>query len=324
MASVAVLGAGAYLPPSQSVIDLAKGADTSGYDGWPRACIAGEDDHPSTMGAKATLAALADAGVRKEQLKLVVSCGMSREYLLAWSVATEIIRLMGIPSACLGLDINVGCTGLMAGLEVARSWLLANGGGYAAVVSADRQSSQIDRGDPESERIWAMSDGAAAVILGLGAKEPARAHYRGSCFSTHPDFNDVLLPPCGGTRRPAAPDGRNLLVFRSPPTKKELFDVLRAEYLKVMRDVLRQYGSKPEYLVCVQLSPKFVSMLREFARMDENQVIRTGDEVGHACGADIALGIQKLLSRGPLRGDALLVSGTLYAFAAGLLQPRSA
>src|SRR6185436_20963669 len=100
--------------------------------------VAGDDEHPSGMAAQALARALARAGISSEHLSLVVSCGVSRDYPPSWSVATEVIRVHELGASCFGVDVTLGCLGALVGLQVARGWLRSSGGGYAAVVTAER------------------------------------------------------------------------------------------------------------------------------------------------------------------------------------------
>ena len=70
-AQLAILGSGVYLPPAYRVRDVVTraGGDPSNFKGWENVCMAGADDHPSTMGAKALQRALGDAGVDPAERK---------------------------------------------------------------------------------------------------------------------------------------------------------------------------------------------------------------------------------------------------------------
>ena len=101
--TLSILGTGIYLPPAHPVREVAAaaGADVSNYQGWPNVCHALEDDHPSTMGIVALKAAMAEAGVAPEELRLVLFAGISRDYLPSFSVATEIMQACGAQGHCL-------------------------------------------------------------------------------------------------------------------------------------------------------------------------------------------------------------------------------
>ena len=220
--ALSLYGVGLSVPESRPTIEvcLELGADVSNYRGWERVCIARDDDHPSTMGAAALDAALKDAGVAADQLKLVVSAGMSRDYAPSWSISTEIMKTVGVAPTCLGLDITSGCLGTLAALDLLLGWLAVRGGGYAAIVAAERWSYTVDRSIPETMSLWAHSDGAGALIVGIDVDGAPFLSYHGAEFVSAPELNGRVLVKYGGTRFPQAPDGTNAnfrLLTKSDP-----------------------------------------------------------------------------------------------------------
>src|ERR1700761_1519385 len=157
-----ILGIGLDIPPATDTRELCQraGADTTGFRGWDRVCVAREDEHPSTLGAAALRAALDDAGTSPAELRLVVSAGMSRDYLPSWSLSTEVMKAAGTRPAALGIDLTAGCLGTLAALTAAHGWLTVAGGGYAAIVTAERWSGTVDRSAGSPQSLWAHSDGA--------------------------------------------------------------------------------------------------------------------------------------------------------------------
>ena len=208
-AGLDILGVGLDIPPAVDTRELCQsaGADTTGFRGWDRVCVAHEDEHPSTMGAAALRAAVDDAGISPADLGIVVSAGMSRDYLPSWSLSTEIMKAARTRPSALGIDLTLGCLGTLAALNVAHGWLTVAGGGYAAIVTAERWAYTVDRAVTSTMTLWAHSDGAGALVVGLGTGDPVLAVYRGAEFVSVPELNGRVLIKYGGTRYPAAPWG---------------------------------------------------------------------------------------------------------------------
>lgn len=208
-AGLDILGVGLDIPPATDTRALcrAAGADTREFRGWDNVCVAREDEHPSTMGAAALRAALDDAGISPADVGIVVSAGMSRDYLPSWSLSTEIMKAAGTRPATLGIDLTLGCLGTLAALNVAHGWLTVAGGGYAAIVTAERWAYTVDRSVTTTMTLWAHSDGAGALVVGLGTGDPALGVYQGAEFVSAPELNGRVLIKYGGTRYPVAPPG---------------------------------------------------------------------------------------------------------------------
>jgi 3-oxoacyl-[acyl-carrier-protein] synthase III len=326
-AALSVLGIGSYLPPSRPVRDLvvAQGGDINGYDGWDNICLAGADDHPSTMAARALDAALKEAAILPADLKLVVYAGGSRDYVPPWSVATEVMRLHDIPGSCIGYDIAAGCLGSLVALNLARAWLAGEECGYAAVITAERWSHTVDRSDSGSQRIWGLSDGATAIILGMEAPGRSLGEFRGAVFSSRADLNGYVLVKYGGTQYPVAPPGESPFRRVLASTRfNDLWEAYCERLSRVLSMLSDRFGMEMRHLVCNQINPAMVMTIADMAEIPMERVVQTGREIGHLGGSDIVLGLRRLLDRGAIDGPVALVSSTPYAFGAGLFVPVTA
>ncbi len=296
------------------------GVDLSAYRGWPRFCVGGDDDHPSTMGAVALRAALARAGRTAESLAMVLFVGMSRDYLPSWSVATEIMRLLEAPETCRGIDLTVGCLGGLTGLDLAQAWLAGGQGGTIAIVAAERWSHTVTRTNGSTVDLWAYSDGASAIVVGPESSEPALATYRGACFTSNASFNGVVLVEYGGTRNPIAPEGVSPFARKmGNQTRGDIFRSYLKNYGRVFADLSQRFDGKADALVCNQISPHVVRAISEAAGVDDALVCRTGPELGHVGSADLFIGLARLAEAGRLRGNVLVGASSPYAFGAGVL-----
>lgn len=318
-AALYLLGAGSFAPPSHAVSDVAArlGVSAADYRGWDRFCEATEDDHPSTMASEAVRRALAAAGRAPSDLRLVVHAGASRDYVPSWSVAIEIARLLGAGPSCLGLDLTAGCVGTLAALELARTWLAANGEGCAAIAAGERWAHTIARDDPRQNRVWSHSDGAGAVIA-TSAPTPGAPAFLGACFSTHADFNDHVLVEYGGTRNPVAPPGRSPHARRlSTRSAQEILGVYLAGYQAAYTMMCERFAHRPTRLLCNQISPKVVDVLREICGLTADAVIVTGPELGHQGAADVLVSLERM-PRGTGEHVAI-ASSAPYAFGFGAI-----
>ena len=319
---IAILGIGSYLPPSWSVKEavLADGGDASDYDSWPNFCVAAPDDHPSTMGAAAVRRALADAGIDAKSLSLVLSVGGSRDYPPSWSLSTEIAALVSASPRCFGIDITVGCLGLLAGFEVVGGWLRSQGG-PAAIVSSERWTDTVSKKDKRLSPLWAYSDGAAAAIVAFEQdSNPKYGVYRGSCFITESDYNARILMKYGGTRFRSAPPGEEpFLRAMGPQPKAEVIARYNNRFRTVVSNLKQRFGVTADRIVFNQLGPRFVADLADLTGVSLDRMIVTGPELGHVGPADVLIGLERLRARGELAGNVFAVGNTPYASGAALV-----
>ena len=345
-AGLDILGIGLDIPPATDTRALCRlaGADTTGFRGWDQVCIAREDEHPSTLGAAALRAALADAGVSPADLSIVVSAGMSRDYLPSWSLSTEVMKAAGTGPATLGIDLTVGCLGTLAALNLAHGWLTVAGGGYAAIVTAERWSYTVDRSVNSAMSLWSHSDGAGALVVGLGSasehgasehrasEHSASEHrgdrplavYRGAEFVSAPELNGRVLIKYGGTRYPVAPPGvsatsRTLSASRAETVRETYKD----NYQAALTALTKRFGVTPARLVCNQITPGTVRMLTRLTGLPPSAVVVSGHDVGHIGPADIIVGLDRLVRAGQLDGPVGVAASTPYSFGFGLITPAA-
>ena len=72
---------------------------------------------PSQVATQAAERALADAGIAREDLGVLVSCSVCKDYLEP-SVAALVHGNLGLPSSCLNFDVGNACLGFFSGMMV--------------------------------------------------------------------------------------------------------------------------------------------------------------------------------------------------------------
>lgn len=318
--SLAIGGIGVFLPPSRSIHDVVAdaGGDSTPFQGWERVCQASEVDHPSTMAAAALERALANAGICKDRVRLVLSTGTSRDYGGGWSLSTEVMRRLQFDRACLGIDLAAGCVGTLCALDIAAGWLRDDDA--CVIVAAERWSGAIDRADSRTMLYWGTGDGGGALVV--GHRLPNRlATYCGAVFVNDAESNEELAFRYGGTRYPRPPPGESAfsLVSRGK-SHHQVWRHYTAHYSRVITAARRRFGVTFDGLVCNQVSPMLVTKLGRLADVPDDRIGRTGPGAGHIGSVDLILGLEQLRDRDQLTGNIVLVASTPAAFGAGLLR----
>jgi 3-oxoacyl-[acyl-carrier-protein] synthase-3 len=308
-----IVGLGVVLPPQHRVPAVGDEA----YRGWSNYRRA-EQDHPSTMGARALADALARASLEPADLSLVIYAGVSRDYPPSWSAAVAIMDELGVGTGCVGTDIINGCLGALLGLEIARRWLRGGEGQHVAVVCAERWAASIARDDAAQKRLWGNSDGAAAAIVSASPTGAALELASVSLLNV-PQYVDHVLVKYGGTRHPVAPpheDPQRRILSGRP--YEQLIGHYRASYASVATQAIAQANHRPDTLVCNQISPNAVDLIAEALAYGPAQVIRTGTENGHMGPADVLVGLREAVDMGC--STMLAAASSPYSFGAAVLR----
>lgn len=166
--SFQILGTGSFVP--ERVVtnaDLSQMVDTS--DEWIVKRIGVRRRHVCTtetvtdLGAEAARRALADAGVKPEELDLIIAATISAD-TISPGLGGMVQNRLGARCPC--FDMNVACPGFLFALDVAAGFFARKTVKKVLVVSAERMSGLLDWKDRSTCCIF--GDGAGAAVLGEG------------------------------------------------------------------------------------------------------------------------------------------------------------
>ena len=174
-----ITGTGSALPARRvSNAELAEMADTS--DEWlvERTGIrfrhlAGPDETTATLTTDAAKAALAAAGVRPQDIDLIVLATATPDQTFP-ATATKVQAALGIDD-CTAFDVAAVCSGFLYAVQVADSMIRASAHRKALVIGAETFSRILDWEDRTTCVLF--GDGAGAIVL--EAQESAEAGGRG-------------------------------------------------------------------------------------------------------------------------------------------------
>lgn len=144
-------------------------------------------EHPGHFqdgAAEAGRQALAAAGVRPDQVGLMINTSVTRETLEP-SVAVRIHHEMGLPTSATNFDITNACLGFVNGLSLAASLIDAEQVDYAVIVAGEDsgkvqqatlqnlKDGSVDRGSfMEQFASLTLGSGASAAVVGRSDLHP--------------------------------------------------------------------------------------------------------------------------------------------------------
>jgi len=199
--NVHIIGVGSALPVrAVSNEELAKTIDTTdewifSHTGINSRRIVGADESTSTLAIAAAHAALDKAGVKAEEIGIVIVATSTPDYSAFPATACLVQHAIGAEHAG-AFDVVAACTGFIYAVEAARG-LMQNDPRPALVIGADAMSRITDWKDRNTCVLF--GDGAGAVILQASERPGgirrgvlhadgggARSLYReGGCRSPH-------------------------------------------------------------------------------------------------------------------------------------------
>ena len=169
--SFRIIGTGMYVPPKAVTNDdLSQIVDTN--DEWISKRVGvkerriSETEFTSEMGAKAAQAALDDAGVKAEDLDLILAASVSGE-TVSPSMACMLQHRLG--ATCPAMELNAACAAFLYLLETAAAFFaLHKDYRRILVVGCERMSGILDWSDRSTCVIFGDGSGAAVLERGDG------------------------------------------------------------------------------------------------------------------------------------------------------------
>ncbi len=317
-----VTGLGSYLPKRiLSNADLEKMLDTS--DAWitqrtgiKLRHIAAEDERTSTLATNAAQAALADAGLKGEDIDLLIVATATPDFTFP-AVATQVQAAIGMTGGA-AFDLQAVCSGFVFALTTADKYLTSGSHKRALVIGAETFSRILDWQDRGTCVLF--GDGAAGVVLEAQPGEGTSAD-RG-VLTTHLRSDGRHLsklytdggPSSTGTAGHVRMEGRE--VFRLAVTM--VTDVVEAAFTAT--------GTTAEdldWFVPHQANARIIDASAEKLGIAPHKVVKTVSFHGNTSAASVPLALSAARDDGRIkRGDLVMVEamGGGFTWGAALIR----
>jgi len=150
----------------------------------------------SDLGVESSLRLFREHGVDPATIDFVLLCTQSPDYFLPTTACLLQDRL-GIPTSAGALDFNLGCSGFVYGLSLARGLIDSGAARNVLLVTAETYSKFIHPRDKSVRTIF--GDGAASTLI--TATADAQPRIGPFVFGTDGRGAENLIVPTGGMRR---------------------------------------------------------------------------------------------------------------------------
>ena len=307
-----IAGTGSYLPEKiLTNADIEKFVDTT--DEWIRTRtgiesrhVAGDNETTTDLAEKAARAAMLDAGVRPDEIDLVVVATATPDLVFP-NVGTLLQERLGI-HGCPAFSVEAACAGFLYALSIADKFVRTGAARCAMVVGADTLTKIVDWKDRSTCILFA--DGAGVVIL-RAAEEPG-------ILSTHLHadgrYKDLLLFPDGvssGFKQVRA--GTAGVQMKG----NEVYKVAVTKLGELVGETLAANGlqkSDVNWLIPHQANIRIIEAIARRLDLPMEKVIVTIQHHGNTSAASVPLALDTGIRDGRIRRGQLLL---LEAFGGG-------
>jgi len=312
-----IAAVGAYVPEKvMTNADLEKIVDTT--DEWittrtgiRQRRIAAEDEHTSDLGAKAAKIALERAGVKPEEVDLVVVATLTPNMLFP-STACLVQEKIGAVNAA-AFDVEAACSGFIYALEIGQQFIMSRTYDTVLVIGAEKLSSIIDWQDRNTCVLF--GDGAGAAVL--QNRESAHGLLT-ACMGADGSKAGLLSMPGGGSQIPASVDSVNNRLHYLRMDGKETFKNAVNAMCTAAREALARCELDISQIKCIiphQANQRIISAVGDRLGASEDQVFVNVDKFGNTSAASVAIALDEAVETGRIqRGDLIL----MVVFGAGL------
>jgi len=291
--------------------------------------IAGLDECASDLAVRAAKKLLENNGCPTEEIDYLIYCTQSPDYLLPTSACLIQDRL-GLPTSCAALEFNLGCSGYIYGLGLAKALIQSGQAHSLLFLTADTYSKFIN---PKDKSVRTLFGDAATATLIQSANGGGKL-VGPFVYGTDGKGKDNLIVPTSGLRQPFQPNAQlvtdqagcartvNDLYMNGP----EIFAFTIKVVPELIARLLALAGLKlhdVDLFVFHQANLFMLQHLQKKLAIPNERFWVAFDDVGNTVSCTIPIALKKAMSINRLSGDSLLLLagfGVGYSWGATLVR----
>jgi 3-oxoacyl-[acyl-carrier-protein] synthase III len=159
----------------------------------------------SDLGLLAAQKLFASGDCLPDDIDFILFCSQSPDYFLP-ATACILQDRLGLKTSCGALDFNLGCSGFVYGLALAKALIETDNANNVLLITAETYSKFIHPRDRSVRTLF--GDGAAATLISVSSSDDnLLGPY---VFGTDGRGAHKLIVPAGGCRLPATPETANV------------------------------------------------------------------------------------------------------------------
>lgn len=317
MSNAGIIGMGhAYPEGILTNADLEKIVETS--DEWitTRTGIkqrhkAAENEYTSQFGSRAALMALERAGLKPEDIDIIVCATTTPDQIMPSTGALIQAQIGAINAA--GMDIFAACSGFIYGLTMVESMIKTGQIRYALVIGAEVLTKYVDYTDRGTCVIF--GDGAGAAVVG---PVPEGKGIHATKIRSDGRYEEQLYCPGGGTKLGTTHETIDNRDHFFKMKGNELFKVAVRSMADISAEMLAKAGytvDDVDIVIPHQANQRITDAVASRLGVPEEKVYSNIAEMGNTSSASIPIAIDECIQSGRITEGSLVL---LTAFGGGV------
>lgn len=256
--------------------------------------------------------------VPKEEIDFVICVTQSPDYKLPTTACIMQERL-GLKKNIGAFDINLGCSGYVYGLAVAKGLVETDIAKNILLITAETYSKHINPLDKSTRTIF--GDGAAATLVGHGGMEICSFD-----LGTDGSGKDFLMIPAGGARKACSPetaiekeaDGNVRSEDNLYMSGADIFEfTIRAVPASVKRILKKENLKKDavDLFIFHQANKFMLDFLEKLLKLDKAKCYHNFADTGNTVCASIPIAFKRATEEGTVKPNQIIL---LSGFGVGL------
>lgn len=275
--------------------------------------LAGVSETAGDMAEKAARKLFAEYGVSPEEVDFVLLCTQSPDYFLP-STACILQNRLGIPTSAGALDYNLGCSGCVYGMAIAKGLIAGGIAKNVLLLTAETYNKYLHPSDKSNRSIF--GDGAAACLIST----EGMAEIGEFSLGTDGSGAEKLIVRTGAARY-SKPTGKSEVDDEGHTRFDDylymdgggIFNFTLDAVPVMMKDILAKNSlanDGVDYYVFHQANKFMLNTIRKVCVLPKDKFYVNLEETGNTVSSTVMIAIKQCLDAGTIhKGMKVMVSG---------------
>ena len=275
--------------------------------------LAGLSETAGDMAAKAARNLFAEYGVSPEEIDFILLCTQSPDYFLP-STACILQNRLGIPTSAGALDYNLGCSGCVYGMAMAKGLIAGGIAKNVLLLTAETYNKYLHPSDKSNRSIF--GDGAAACLIST----EGMAEIGDFSLGTDGSGAEKLIVRTGAARY-SKPTGKNEVDDEGHTRYDDylymdgggIFNFTLDAVPAMMKDILLKNSMTSEevdYYVFHQANKFMLNTIRKVCVLPKDKFYVNLEETGNTVSSTVMIALKQCLDAGTInKGMSVMVAG---------------
>ena len=275
--------------------------------------LAGVSETAGDMAEKAARNLFAEYGVSPEEIDFILLCTQSPDYFLP-STACILQNRLGIPTSAGALDYNLGCSGCVYGMAMAKGLIAGGIAKNVLLITAETYNKYLHPSDKSNRSIF--GDGAAACLIST----EGMAEIGDFSLGTDGSGAEKLIVRTGAARY-SKPTGKSEVDDEGHTRYDDylymdgggIFNFTLDAVPAMMKDILAKNSltnDGVDYYVFHQANKFMLNTIRKVCVLPKDKFYVNLEETGNTVSSTVMIALKQCLDAGTIhKGMSVMVAG---------------